>query len=477
MSESGQNRRVTDETLDPDIPVRPLESLEGGAGDDGSVNDGAARTGLIRGRISSIRAEMQVPLYRNAYLMMINTALTSVLGFAYWFIAGNVYTEEQVGTSAALIQAMVLMSNIAQLNGAQILMRFAPAAGLASRRLITMTLLLPAIASFVVSVIGLIGAHFIVAPDNPLHVDWTLGIWFVISVITWSLFNLQDAAFIGLRRVFWVPVDNVSFGIAKIILLFPFFGLFAGTGIFISWTLPVLLSLFPLQYLLYRRFIPEHEAEATGDEPPIERGALVRFVFWDYFGWMFSQAATTIVPLLVVSVLGREANAYFYMPSIIATAADLFVTNLMTSLVVEASRDMEAVAHFSRLILKRVVMIVFPAVAFVILAAPLFFDVLPGGYGEQGTTVLRLLALATIPRVVIALSNSLSRLDQKTHQVTIVQAAQAALVIGLSMWLMNDHGINGAACAVLAAPTLIAIVLLPRLIVRLSPRAAARAAK
>jgi Na+-driven multidrug efflux pump len=476
MSFRGQNGQVSDETLDEDIPIRPLEGLEGGPVDDGSVNDGAARTGLLQGKLSSIRAEMQVPLYRNAYLMMLNTALTSVLGFVYWFIAGNVYSAEQFGYSFALIQAMVLMSNIAQLNGAQILMRYVPVAGKGTRRLITWTFLLPSAASLLVSVIALSGAHLLLSDNNTLHMGLGLSVWFVLSVVTWSLFNLQDAAFIGLRRVFWVPVDNTSFGIVKIALLFPFFGIFAGTGIFISWTLPVLLSLFPLQWLLYRRFIPKHEAEATGDEPPIERDAVVRFVAWDYFGWMFAQAAGTIVPLLVVSVLGKEANAYFSMPQIIATAVDLFVTNLMTSLVVEASRDMEAVAHFSRLILKRVVMIVFPAVALVIIAAPLFFAVLPGGYGEQGTTVLRLLALATVPRVVIALSNSLSRLDQKTHQVTIVQAVQAALIIGLSMWLMKDHGINGAAFAVLAAPTIIALALLPRLIVRLSPRMAARSA-
>ena len=462
---------MTNEKLGGDnVTVRPpFEGLEGGSPDDGSVDE-SAKAGLLRGKISSIRAEMQVPLYRNAYLMMVNTALTSVLGFAYWFIAGNVYTEEEVGTSAALIQAMVLISNIAQLNGAQILMRYVPVAGRTTRRLVTYTMILPSLASLVASVVALVGAHYLVADDNPLHMHWGLSVWFVISVVTWSLFNLQDAAFIGLRRVFWVPVDNTSFGVAKIILLFPFLGLFASTGIFISWTLPVLLSLFPLQYLLYRSFIPKHEAEATGDEPPIERSAVVRFVAWDYFGWMFAQAGGTIVPLLVVSVLGKQANAYFYMPQIIATAVDLFVTNLMTSLVVEASRDMEAVAHFSRLILRRVVTIVFPAVAIVIIAAPLFFDILPGGYGEQGVSVLRILALATVPRVVIALSNSLSRVDQKTHQVAIVQGVQAVLIVGLSLWWMQDHGIDGAAAAVLAAPTIVALALLPRLIMRLSPR-------
>lgn len=471
MTIPGQNERVSDSNnVDDSIPQRPFEGLEGGSPDDGSTNDPSVKTSLLKGKISSIRAELKVPLYRNAYLMMLNTALTSVLGFGYWIVAGNVYTAAQVGLSSAMIQAMVLLSNIAQLNGAQILMRYAPAAGRTTRRLITLTLVIPALASILVSALVLTVAHYVVSDTNVLHMGLPLAAWFVVSVMTWSLFNLQDAAFIGLRRVEWVPIGNGSFGIVKILLLFPFVGVFASYGIFISWTLPVLLSLFPLQWLLYKRFIPRHEAEATGEEEPIKRDAVVRFVAWDYFGWMFAQAAGTIVPLLVISVLGKEANAYFYMPQIIATAVDLFVVNLMTSLVVEASRDLNAIAHFSRLIVKRTVIIVLPAVIFVIVAAPLMFAVLPGGYGDEGTTVLRLLALATIPRVVIALSNSLSRLDQKTHQVTIVQAVHAFLIIGLALVLMPSMGINGAALAVLAAATIVAAVLLPRLVMRFSPR-------
>jgi O-antigen/teichoic acid export membrane protein len=363
-----------------------------------------------------------------------------------------------------------LLSNISQLNGAQILMRYLPAAGLRGRRLITLAIAIPATVSALLTVVVLIAAHFITADDYVLHVGLPLGLWIVASVVIWSMFNLQDATFIGLRRVKWVPISNTAFGAAKVILLFPFVGLFAGYGIFVAWTLPVLFSLVPLQILLYKKYIPIFESEATGDEPPIERRVVVRFIAWDYFGWMFSQAAGTIVPLLIISVLDDKQNAYFYMSQIIATAVDLFVINLMTSLVVEASRDLSAIAHLSRLIVKRILFLVLPAVVLIIVAAPLFFAVLPGNYGAEGTTVLRLLALATLPRVVIALSNSLSRLDQKTHQVTILQAVHAGLIIGLTLLLMPHMGINGAALAILISATVVALAVMPRLVLRLSPR-------
>lgn len=469
---------MTDRPNDDDLPERPpFEGLEGGSPDDGSfAEESQAPLGLLKGKLSAIRSEWSVPLYRNGYLMMINTATTSVLGFAYWFIAGNLYPEDVVGQNTALISAMVLLSNIAQLNGSQILMRFAPVAGKHTRKLINLSFLAPGIASAGLAAAAAVFLHFVTNEDNPLNMEFTLAVWFVASVVGWSLFNLQDSAFIGLRRVEWVPIDNTIFGVAKVILLFPFVGLFAGFGIFVSWTLPVLLSLIPLHILLYRKFIPAQEREAKGDEPPLDKNAISKFVAWDYFGWMFAQAAGTIVPLLVVSVLGKEANAFFYMPQIIATAVDLFVINLMTSLVVEASRDLDRVAHLSRLIVKRTLYLIMPVVAFIVIAAPIFFAILPGTYGEEGTTVLRLLALATIPRMVIALSNSLSRLDQKTHQVTIVQAVQAVLIITLCLVLMPIMGINGAALAILLSATVVAVALMPRLLLRLSPRYAARTA-
>jgi O-antigen/teichoic acid export membrane protein len=472
MAIPGQNDLVSESNVDDNSPQHhpPFEGLETGAPTDGALNNDVEKTGLLKGKLSSIRKEWDVPLYRNAYLMMINTATTSVLGLVYTVLAATVYSEDEVGRNSALISVMALLSNIAQLNGAQILMRYLPVAGMQGRRLVNLAIGIPALASAGLAAVVLVVAQLATSEDYLLNLELPLALWFIVSVVTWSMFNLQNSTFIGLRRVAWVPIGNTSFSAVKIVLLLPFAGILSGYGIFIAWTVPVLFSVIALQALLYKKYIPIFESEATGDEPPIDKRAVLRYVSWDYFGWMFSQAAITIVPLLIVSSLGEEENAYFYIPQIIATAVDLFVINLMTSLVVEASRDLSAIGHMSRLIVKRITFLVLPAVVFIIVAAPLFFMVLPGNYGDEGTTVLRLLALATLPRVVIALSNSLSRLDQKTHQVTILQAVHAALIIGLAVVLMPIMGINGAALAILLSATIVAVAVMPKLILRLSPR-------
>ena len=88
----------------------------------------AARAAAAAG----VRARLNVPLYRNGYALVASSGLTSVLGLVYWLMAARLYTPQAVGVSAALISAMTLLANLAQLNLKSALNRFLPRAGSAS---------------------------------------------------------------------------------------------------------------------------------------------------------------------------------------------------------------------------------------------------------------------------------------------------------------------------------------------------------
>ena len=86
--------------------------------------------------IVRFRASVRMPLYRNAYALLLSDASTSALGIVFWFLAAHHYTTEQVGLASAAISAMVLVSGVAQLNLASAMMRFIPQAGRAALRLV-----------------------------------------------------------------------------------------------------------------------------------------------------------------------------------------------------------------------------------------------------------------------------------------------------------------------------------------------------
>src|SRR4029078_9627718 len=76
------------------------------------------------------------PLFSHAYTLILNTGLTSGLGFIYWILAGRLYSPATVGRNAAVISALVFLSGLAQLNLRPVLGRFVPVAGRSPARFV-----------------------------------------------------------------------------------------------------------------------------------------------------------------------------------------------------------------------------------------------------------------------------------------------------------------------------------------------------
>ena len=66
---------------------------------------------------------------------------------------------------------------------------------------------------------------------------------------------------------------------------------------------------------------------------------MVRYLGQDYIASLMLQGASTLMPILVVVLLGAEANGYFYVAFTIAAAIDQLGHNVGLSLTVESSFD------------------------------------------------------------------------------------------------------------------------------------------
>ena len=89
------------------------------------------------------------------------------------------------------------------------------------------------------------------------QVNWVVGVWFVVSAMAWCIFTLQDSVLAGLRQAPWIPVENGLFSSVKILLLLALASVSQRYGLFLSLTIPVVLSLIPVNLFLFRRAIPE----------------------------------------------------------------------------------------------------------------------------------------------------------------------------------------------------------------------------
>lgn len=75
-------------------------------------------------------------MFRNAYALMLSTAVSAALGLGFWLVAARYYTEEAVGQGSAAIAAMRLLASITATTMIGAVVRYVPRAGRATGPLV-----------------------------------------------------------------------------------------------------------------------------------------------------------------------------------------------------------------------------------------------------------------------------------------------------------------------------------------------------
>jgi O-antigen/teichoic acid export membrane protein len=405
-------------------------------------------------------------LLRGAYSLLANTAVTAALGLGFWVAAARLYSSAAVGRDAALIAAMVELSTLCQLNMGNGIVRFLPDLG--RRSAFALATAYGVTCAFAL----LVGVAFVLLAPTVSHelaylsASTGFAVAFVATLVLWGLFTLQDAALTATRRAPWIPVENGMFGALKLATLPAMLAVGATHGVFLAWALPMALLLIPVNLLVFKRAIPGHVGREARESSIARLGArrVVRFLAQDYLASVFTQATLTVLPLMVIAILGARESAYFAMPFTIAVAFDTFAYGACTSLVVEASLAHERLRALARVFVRRVLGPLVPAVVLLVLAAPLVM--LPFGheYSKHGAGVLRLLLCASLLRLCIALFSAVSRVRGHGLRLGLVELALLALVLGPAVPLAHASGIEGVATAWLLGNGVVCLAVAPSLI-------------
>ena len=448
----------------PAEPARaPAEPGQAAAPPDsqaGLSGPGTAAGKLLR-HFFRLRQHLSDPLFRNAYALMINTGTTGLLGLVYWLLAARHYAAADVGRASAAYAAMNLLAGITGLSLTGALARFIPQSGGTTRALILRAYAVSAAASLVITVPFLLTVGHWGSSYAELS-GVAAGFVFTTAVVAWAIFTLQDGVLIGIRSAPWVAVENGIFGVAKIALLLAFALALPHLGIYISWMLPVVISLPLVNMLIFKRLIPRHERLVGDRQPPTSR-QVGRFVAGDFTGAICLLATANLVPVVVAMLVGPGANAYFYIAWTIGTTVDLLALNMAMSLTVESSLHAAKLAANTRTALRRTMLILVPVAAGMALLAPWVLSLFGPGYAAQGAPILQLLAAATLPKALTELYFGALRARSRTSLIALLQAIRAVLLIGLALVLTRLMGTVGAAVAVLASQLITMVLILPGL--------------
>jgi O-antigen/teichoic acid export membrane protein len=390
---------------------------------------------------------------------MVSSGGTSVLGLAFWGIAAHLYATGTVGRASAAISAMALLAGIAQMDLNPLYPRYLPLAGPRTLRMVVFGYATSTGAGLLLAVGFVVlgfGNKILPAGLGPHAI-------FVVAVVFWVVFTIQDSVLTSLRAATWVPVENIAFAAVKLALLFAFVG--SGVlGIFLGWSLPVVVTIIVVNAFIFYRLIPNHERSSGGVSrlPPLR--TMMGFAISETLSNQSTVVARAIMPILVVDRLGASAAAYFYIPWLVSTNFPLLIYYIATTTVVEAGFEQAEVRRHLIRAMRLAAVIVVPAVIFLVVAAPDVLNLLKPGYGTHGATLLRLTALSTVLSMPTLLYLTLVWIEgRRVWRLAILEGASNIVLVGGSLLLFHHFGINapgvvgaavsGATSLLLALPT------------------------
>ncbi|MGF1597068.1 MAG: lipopolysaccharide biosynthesis protein [Acidimicrobiales bacterium] len=427
---------------------------------------GAAVAAL--GRVVGLRVDRQ---FRAGFDLVTSSAIGAVFGLLFWLVAARGFDEATVGVNAALISTMMLVAGVSGLGLPTSLVRFVPVLGARAPRFVVGSYVTAGVTTLVLA--GAVGFVLGRTYDElgPLRSGSGL-VGFAVACVAWQLFVLQDSVLVGVGRTRVVPVENTVFSVAKLGLLVLAISSFGIGSIFFAWVAPLGVIIVAVNLVIARRLrtvaadsspgVADRSATPDGSHPPLGAGDLIRFSVGEHASALVWMGAIGVLPLIVLGRLGDEANAFYAMSWAVAYNLMLISANIGTAFIAEAANEPAELPAQRRAAMRQAGLLVVPGAAFLAVFAPQLLLVFGGSYAAEGSTVLRLLGLAAVAHVPVAVAMATLRAQRHVRDLFVLTAAEVGLVSVLTVVLIGRLGVTGVGLAWLLAETFLGVAILYR---------------
>jgi len=403
------------------------------------------------------RSEIKTPLYRNALFLIFNNLAGPALGFVFWWLVARLYTESEAGLATSTISAMNLIVLFTNLGLGFGLIRLLAGAGNAANRLVSTSLSIVIMISAAVGLVFLAGLRWWSPELAFLNQQWlTAGSFFLVCVVASAAAAITQQVFIANRQAAFVPVLDATFSILRFPLLFVF-GYWVGSqSVLMAWTVAMAMAVILGVFLLLPKAQSQYRFRIIIDRELAKQ--ILPFSLVNHLSNLFWTAPGSILPLIVLNVLGPDFGAYLFYVWSIASILMMIPLATSLSLFAEGSFDATNLARDVRRALILTLSIVIPATIVTLLAAPFILSIYGGSYVQNGTGLLRILALAAIPTSVNYIILSVLRVTKRLLYLTLCSAfTMSATLIGSYLWLPTA-GINGIGYAYIISQSVVTVI-------------------
>jgi O-antigen/teichoic acid export membrane protein len=411
--------------------------------------------------LSSLRGRDTRTLVANASSLMGTVAVSSVLGFAYWWVAARQFAPNAVGIAAAEISAMLLLGNLAVLGLGYLLIAELPRQQGREATLIATAL---AVAGGVGALFGVVFAFVapLFLPDlGQLGTSAPTVALIALGVGVTAIGRVLDQAVLGLLQGALQLWRNLAFAVVKLIALVVVgftVGDHLGLAIYATWVAGELVSLVGLAALAYRRggnaraFRPQWRLLGHWGRAALGHHAIN----------IALQTPAYTLPLVVTALLSATANSYFYAAWLVANVLFVGPFALCTALFAVASRAPMDLGKRTWLTLGLSFGGGLAANVVLVLAASPILGLFHPEYAEQAATTLRILTVGVFPLIVKEHYVAICRVREqptRTAPRLMMGGCLEILCPAIGAWF---GGLNGLSAGWLAALTVEAVLMAPR---------------
>jgi O-antigen/teichoic acid export membrane protein len=414
--------------------------------------------------IQGIKQFIIIPLYKNSLFLLADSLVSSFFGFLFWVVAARLYTESSVGSASAIISSLNLLASISVVGLNLSIIRFLPSSS-RPHQLINSSLTLAGLIALVVGGVFISGLSKWSPALLYIRQDGVLLSIFLILVPSLTIMDLIDSIFIAKRSAKLALFTSFIMSVFRIGLLLAMVFIFKDSGIVSAWGLALILIL----VLSFIWLLPRMQA---GYRPlPVldikELKNLSRYSAGSYVASLLAQAPSTVLPLLVINVLGPQSNAYFYVAWTIASFISAIPGAVSKSLFVEGAHSPQKIRANVIKSLKFTFILSIPAFIIMALAAKWILLAFGSGYSANAVSFLWIVSLTNVIRGIYTIYIGQLRIQDRIKELVIIQGATSVTMITLSYWAANNFGLVGVGYAWLITHSVIAVILGIRLTLQL----------
>jgi O-antigen/teichoic acid export membrane protein len=270
-------------------------------------------------------------------------------------------------------------------------------------------------------------------------------------------------AFIAQRRANFTMINNLISALSQlalILILMLFIRSFS--SIIIAFVFSGAIALIISALFFLPRTLPGFRLFPTINRNIVN--AIIHFSFTNYIASMIWAFTIYVLPVMVVNRLGAEANAYFYISWTMGGVLSTIAGATTIALFAEGSFDERKLVSDVWRCLKMTYLLLIPAAVIVFFLADKLLLLYGAAYSLKGTTLLRIMCIATLPLSLNSIYMSILKVKKQTSILILLAIVVAVITLITGYLLLPRIGITATGIGWLASQSIVAIFVGSRLL-------------